>query len=86
MPYLGPVTGAIADRKGVFEQAHAGTVFLDEIGDTPPSMQVRLLRVIQEGEIRPVGGSRPVVVDARVVAATNINLERAVAEQRVPVA
>lgn len=78
----GAFTGAIADRKGVFEQAHGGTVFLDEIGDTSPAMQVKLLRVLQEGEIRPVGAPRAIYVDARVVAATNVDLERAVTEQR----
>lgn len=78
----GAFTGAIADRKGVFEQASGGTVFLDEIGDTSPAMQVRLLRVLQEGEFRPVGGHRTIKSDARVVAATNVDLERAVAEQR----
>jgi DNA-binding NtrC family response regulator len=78
----GAFTGAIADRKGVFEQAHGGTVFLDEIGETSPAMQVRLLRVLQDGEVRPVGAGRTVHVDARVVAATNVDLERAVAEQR----
>jgi DNA-binding NtrC family response regulator len=57
-------------------------VFLDEIGDTAPAMQVKLLRVLQEGEVRPVGSSRPFHVDARIVAASNIDLERAVAEQR----
>jgi DNA-binding NtrC family response regulator len=66
----------------VFEQAHGGTVFLDEIGDTPPAMQVKLLRVLQDGEIRPVGAHRVAHVDARVVAATNVDLERAVTEQR----
>ena len=78
----GSFTGAIADRKGVFEQANGGTVFLDEIGETPPSMQVKLLRVLQDGEMRPVGASRVVHTSARVVAATNVDLERAVAEHR----
>jgi len=78
----GAFTGAVADRKGVFEQAHGGTVFLDEIGDTTPAMQVKLLRVLQDGEIRPVGAARSMHVDARVVAATNVDLERAVTEQR----
>jgi len=78
----GAFTGAVSDRKGVFEQAHGGTVFLDEIGDMPPAMQVKLLRVLQDGEIRPVGGSRAIHTDARVVAATNVDLDRLVAEQR----
>ncbi len=78
----GAFTGAVADRKGVFEQAHAGTVFLDEIGDMPPAMQVKLLRVLQDGEIRPVGGNRTTHTDARVVAASNVDLDRSVAEQR----
>jgi transcriptional regulator with PAS, ATPase and Fis domain len=78
----GSFTGAVSDHKGMFEQAHGGTVFLDEIGDTTPALQVKLLRVLQEGEIRPVGATRTVRVDARVVAATNVDLERAVAEQR----
>jgi DNA-binding NtrC family response regulator len=78
----GAFTGAISDRKGIFEQGHGGTVFLDEIGDTSPSMQSRLLRVLQEGEIRPVGAARDHRVDVRGIAATNIDLERAVAEQR----
>jgi DNA-binding NtrC family response regulator len=78
----GAFTGAIADRKGVFEQAHGGTVFLDEIGETSPAMQVRLLRVLQDGEVRAVGAGRTVHIDARVIAATNVDLEQAVAEQR----
>src|ERR1043165_2677149 len=78
----GAFTGAIADRKGVFEQAHGGTVFLDEIGDTTPAMQVKLLRVLQDGEIRPVGANRVAHVDARVVAATYVDLDRCVSEGR----
>jgi DNA-binding NtrC family response regulator len=78
----GSFTGAIADTKGIFEQATGGTVFLDEIGETSPALQVKLLRVLQEGEVRPVGGSRLVKVDVRVVAATNVDLEREVAAQR----
>jgi DNA-binding NtrC family response regulator len=78
----GAFTGAVADTKGIFEQAQGGVVFLDEIGETSPPLQVKLLRVLEEGEVRPVGGSRPVKVDNRVVAATNRDLERAVAEQK----
>jgi DNA-binding NtrC family response regulator len=78
----GAFTGATSDRKGVFEQAHGGTVFLDEIGDTPSAMQVKLLRVLQDGEVRPVGASRAIHVDARVVAATNADIQRLVADQR----
>jgi DNA-binding NtrC family response regulator len=78
----GAFTGAVADRKGVFEQAHGGTVFLDEIGETSPAMQVKLLRVLQDGEIRPVGATRTVRVDVRIVAATNVDIERAVNDQR----
>ncbi len=78
----GSFTGAVSDAKGLFEQAQGGTVFLDEIGETSPALQVKLLRALEEGEIRPVGASRPVRIDVRVVAATNVELERAVAENR----
>jgi DNA-binding NtrC family response regulator len=74
----GSFTGATADRKGLWEEAAGGTLFLDEIGETSPAMQVKLLRVLQEGEIRRVGSSRTTKVDARVVAATNRELEREV--------
>jgi DNA-binding NtrC family response regulator len=78
----GSFTGAVADAKGLFEQAHGGTIFLDEIGETSPALQVKLLRTIEESEVRPVGAARPVRIDVRVVAATNAELERAVAEGR----
>jgi DNA-binding NtrC family response regulator len=76
----GSFTGAIADSKGVFQTAHTGSVFLDEVGEMSPALQVKLLRVLQEGEIRPVGSSRTVTVDVRIVAATNVDVERAVTE------
>ncbi len=78
----GAFTGAVADTKGFFEQATGGTVFLDEIGETTPALQVKLLRVLEEGEVRPVGASRQVHVDVRVVAATNADLEKDAAEGR----
>ena len=78
----GAFTGAVADHKGVFEQAGKGTVLLDEIGDTTPALQIRLLRVLEEGEVRPVGANRSLKVSPRVIAATNVPLEQAVAEDR----
>ncbi len=78
----GTFTGAVADRLGRFELAHGGTLFLDEIGDLPMDMQVKLLRVLQERSILPVGASREVPVDVRVVAATHKNLEAEVAAGR----
>jgi DNA-binding NtrC family response regulator len=78
----GSFTGAVSDHKGVFEQAGSGTVLLDEIGDTTAALQVRLLRVLEEGEVRPVGGNRSLRVTVRVIAATNMPLEQAVAEGR----
>jgi DNA-binding NtrC family response regulator len=71
----GSFTGAIADKKGLFELAHKGTIFLDEVGDTSPSLQVRLLRVLQEGEIRRVGDANPIKVDVRVITATHRDLK-----------
>ena len=76
----GAFTGAVADRPGLFRQAHGGTIFLDEIGELPLPMQVRLLRVLQDQQLAPVGGTTPMTVDVRVVAATNRNLERSVSE------
>jgi two-component system response regulator AtoC len=65
----------VADKKGLFEMAHKGTIFLDEVGDTPMPLQVRLLRVLQEGEIRRVGEVNPTKVDVRVIAATHQDLK-----------
>jgi transcriptional regulator with PAS, ATPase and Fis domain len=74
----GAFTGAVADKKGVFEEAQGGTCFLDEIGGISPSLQARLLRVLQEHEVRRVGGKDWIPVNVRVVAATNYNLAEAV--------
>ncbi len=76
----GSFTGAMANKAGLFEVANGGTIFLDEIGDTTPTIQVKLLRVIQEREFRRVGGNQDVKVDVRIVAATNRDLEKAVAD------
>ncbi len=76
----GSFTGAMANKAGLFEVANGGTIFLDEIGDTTPTIQVKLLRVIQEREFRRVGGTQDVKVDVRIVAATNKDLEKAVAD------
>lgn len=73
----GSFTGAIKDKVGRFEMAHGGTIFLDEIGDISPNMQLKLLRVLAEGEFERVGGNETKKVDVRVVAATNRNLEEA---------
>jgi len=78
----GSFTGATTDRAGVFVEADGGTLFLDEIGDMPIGVQARLLRVLQESEVRPVGGSGVKKVDARVIAATNVDLAAAVEQQK----
>ncbi len=78
----GAFTGALSDRKGYFEAANKGTIFLDEIGELPLSTQVRLLRVLETGEFIKVGSSKVLKSDVRVVAATNINIPKAVKEGR----
>jgi len=77
----GAFTGAIARRKGWFEQADGGTLFLDEVGELAPAAQVRLLRVVQDGEVVRVGGERPIHVDVRIVAATHRDLPGMVEKQ-----
>ncbi|MCR4318120.1 MAG: sigma-54 dependent transcriptional regulator [Planctomycetes bacterium] len=74
----GAFTGAYKRRKGLFEEASSGTIFLDEIGDITQSVQLKLLRVLQEKEVRPVGGNESIQVDARVICATNVPLEKAI--------
>ncbi len=73
----GSFTGATGNKKGLFEAAEGGTIFLDEIGDVPPATQVRLLRVLQEGEVKRVGANDTIKVDVRVIAASNVDLARA---------
>jgi len=78
----GSFTGAVNARKGLFEESDGGTFFFDEIADTPMSFQAKLLRAIQEKEIRRVGENKPIPVDVRIIAATNQDLMKAVAEKR----
>jgi len=78
----GSFTGAIKDKEGLFKVAQGGTFFLDEIGETSPTIQVKLLRVLQEREVIPVGGTNPINVDVRLVAATNADLEKAIKNDR----
>jgi DNA-binding NtrC family response regulator len=77
----GAFTGAVHGRQGLFQEAHEGTLLLDEIGNTTLAFQAKLLRVLQEGEIRPVGGHKSVKVDVRVIASTNKDLRKAVEEK-----
>ena len=78
----GAFTGAIREKRGLFQEANGGTLFLDEIGETAPSTQVKLLRFLQDGEIRRVGENEPINVDVRLLAATNQDLEKAIEEGR----
>jgi two-component system response regulator GlrR len=77
----GSFTGAIKDHLGLFQSAHTGTMFLDEIGDMPVTLQAKLLRVLQEGKVRPVGGTEDIAVDVRVISATHRDLEEAMQEK-----
>jgi len=76
----GSFTGAVANRRGLFVTAGGGTLFLDEIGDMPPALQVKLLRVLQERSVRPVGSSQSIPVDVRILSATNRDLDSALAQ------
>lgn len=78
----GAYTGAFTDKKGLFQTGHGGTVFLDEVADMSPAMQTSLLRILQEGEVKPLGSNQTIKVDIRVVSATNKNLENEVKEGR----
>jgi two-component system response regulator HydG len=78
----GAFTGAVKARRGLFEEAHGGTIFIDEVTETAPAFQSKLLRVLQEGEVRRVGESASIKVDVRTVAATNRDIEKEVAEKR----
>ena len=76
----GAFTGAIHDKPGRFQLAHGGTIFLDEIGDLSPSVQVKLLRILEEQHFEPLGATKPIQVDVRIIAATNRNLETGIKE------
>nr|WP_314667906.1 sigma-54 dependent transcriptional regulator [uncultured Porphyromonas sp.] len=78
----GSFTGALADRKGYFEEANEGTIFLDEVGELPLATQARLLRVLENGEFIPVGASQPIKTNVRIVAATNVNMAEAIRNGR----
>ncbi len=78
----GAFTGADSDKKGLFEEADGGTLFLDEVAELPQQLQVKLLRVLQEGEIRRIGDVKPIKVDVRIIAATNKDMEKEVEEGR----
>ena len=80
--FKGAFTGADGNRKGIIESANGGTLFLDEIGETSPGMQVKLLRVLQERTVRPLGGTQDIPVDVRLIASTNRDLKAMVAENQ----
>ena len=81
MPFRGAKRGG---KKGLFEEAQNGSIFLDEIGELTLNTQVKLLRVLQENEMTRVGGTKPISLNVRVIAATNVNLERRHAERDIP--
>ena len=78
----GSFTGANENRQGLFQAAHGGTLFMDEIGNMSLTMQVKLYRVLQEGKVRPIGSTEESDVDVRIIAATNKNFEKEIAEGR----
>jgi transcriptional regulator with PAS, ATPase and Fis domain len=78
----GAFTGAMSDHPGLFQVADGGTIFLDEIQNTSPTLQAKLLRVVENGEVRPVGGAKPRIVDVRLIVACNVNIREAVKQQR----
>ena len=78
----GAFTGATRDKKGLFEEADGGTIFLDEIGDLPVHLQVKLLRVLEEKKVRPLGKTEPVNIDVRIISATNKNLEQEIMDSK----
>jgi DNA-binding NtrC family response regulator len=78
----GAFTGAMSDHPGLFQVADGGTIFLDEIQNTSPTLQAKLLRVVENGEVRPVGGAKPRIVDVRLIVACNVNIREAVRQQR----
>ena len=82
----GSFTGAVRDKQGLFAAARGGTFFLDEVGEMPPSLQVKLLRVLQEREVIPVGATEAMPVDVRIIAATNRDLEEEIRRGQLPVA
>ena len=79
----GSFTGAVADRKGLFQQADGGTLFLDEVAEMAPGVQVKLLRALQSGEVRRVGGTESIRVNVRMISATNVDVKKALAEGRL---
>jgi two-component system response regulator HupR/HoxA len=78
----GAFTGAMSDHPGLFQIADGGTIFLDEVQNTSPTLQAKLLRVVEEGEVRPVGGAKPRKVDVRLIVACNVDLRSAVKQQK----